>query len=206
MALSHPVFRASTKHKVGFRLCFASIAMAACSGHSYADVYATFESGRDAIVLMTNQCPSDKTGQLKLVISKIGGNVREGCYVINVRGNPVVKWQDGLLQELDGTLFRFDPSQAIVKMEVRPPPATLMTIDIKNEIALKDGTYLAKEYGNQGRYAFITHSHGRFEGGDIAKAICSDGFLVSNLPITFAKIKKALKSTDYVLTKCDEAD
>jgi hypothetical protein len=180
--------------------------MAAYLGHAYADVYATFESGRDAIVLLTNQCPSDKTGQLKLVISKIGGNVREGCYVINVRGNPVVKWQDGLLQELDSTLFRIDPSQAIVKKEVRPPPATLVTIDVKNEIDLKDGTYLAKEYGNQGRYAFITHSHGRFEGGDIAKAICSDGFLVSNLPVTFSKIKKALKLTDYVLTKCDEAD
>lgn len=84
--------------------------------------------------------------------------------------------------------------------------ATSLEIDIKNEIDLKDGTYLAKEYGGQGRYALITHSHGRFEGGDIAEAICSDGFLVSKLPAKFGKIKKALKLNDYVLTKCDEAN
>lgn len=83
--------------------------------------------------------------------------------------------------------------------------AAVLEIDIKNEIDLKDGTYLAKEYGGQGRYAFINHSHGRFEGGDIAEAVCTDGFVVSKLPAKFNKIKKFLKSTDYVLTKCDEA-
>jgi hypothetical protein len=83
--------------------------------------------------------------------------------------------------------------------------ATVLEIDIKNELDLKDGAYLAKEYGGQGRYAFINHSHGRFEGGDIAEAACTDGFLVSQLPAKFSKIKKTLKPTDYVLTKCDEA-
>lgn len=83
--------------------------------------------------------------------------------------------------------------------------AAVLEIDIKNEIDLKDGTYLAKEYGGQGRYAFINHSHGRFEGGDIAEAVCTDGFVVSKLPQKFRKIRKALKPTDYVLTKCDEA-
>lgn len=81
----------------------------------------------------------------------------------------------------------------------------VLEIDIKNEIDLKDGTYLAKEYGGQGRYAFISHSHGRFEGGNIVEAACTDGFVVSKLPAKFNKIKKILKPTDYVLTKCDEA-
>lgn len=80
----------------------------------------------------------------------------------------------------------------------------VLEIDIKNEIDLKDGTYLVKEYGGQGRYAFITHSHGRFEGGDIAEAACTDGFVVSRLSVKFNKVKKILKPTDYVLTKCDE--
>lgn len=84
--------------------------------------------------------------------------------------------------------------------------AASLEIDIKNEVDLKDGTYLAKEYGGQGRYVFITHSHGRFEGGDIVEAICTDGFLVSKLPTKFGKIKKVLKPTDFVLTKCDEAN
>ena len=69
---------------------------------------------------------------------------------------------------------------------------------------LKDGTYLAKEYGGQGRYALIDHSHGRIEGGDIAIASCTNGFVVSKLPPKFKKIKKILKPTDYVLTKCSE--
>ena len=80
----------------------------------------------------------------------------------------------------------------------------ILELDIKNEIDLKDGTYLAKEYGGKGRYAYIDHSHGRFEGGDIATASCTNGFVVSKLPPKFKKIKKVLKSTDYVLTKCSE--
>ena len=83
--------------------------------------------------------------------------------------------------------------------------AAVIEIDIKNEIDLKDGTYLAREYGGQGRYAYITHSHGRFEWGDIAGAACTDGFVVSKLPEKFSKIKKVLKPGDYVLTRCNEA-
>jgi hypothetical protein len=83
---------------------------------------------------------------------------------------------------------------------------TSLEIDIKNEIDLKDGTYIAKEYGGQDRYAFITHSHGRFEGSDIMEAICTDGFLVSKLPSKFGNVKKVLKPTDYVLTKCNESN
>lgn len=84
--------------------------------------------------------------------------------------------------------------------------ATEIDIDVKNEIDLKNGTYIAKEYGGKGRYALITHNHGRFEGGDIANAHCTEGFVVSKLPIKFSKIKKILQPTDFVLTKCDEAN
>ena len=86
------------------------------------------------------------------------------------------------------------------------PPRAVLKIDIKNEIDLKDGTYLAKEFGGQSRYALITHSHGRFEGADVAQAVCSDGFVVVKLPDKFNKVKNALKPTDYVLTKCDEGN
>lgn len=82
--------------------------------------------------------------------------------------------------------------------------ATYLEISIKNEIDMKDGSYIAKEYGGQGRYALINHSHGRFEGGDIANAECSDGYVVSKLPSKFSKISKFLKQTDFVFTKCKE--
>ena len=81
---------------------------------------------------------------------------------------------------------------------------TVLQINIKNEIDLKDGNFLTKEeYGEQGRYALITHDHGRFESEeDIMEAVCTDGFLVSKLPTKFGKVKTVLKPTDYVLTKC----
>jgi hypothetical protein len=84
--------------------------------------------------------------------------------------------------------------------------ATSIEISIKGEIDLKDGSYIAKEYGGQGRFALISHSHGRFEGGDIATASCSDGYIVAKLPAKFSRIKKVLKDTDYVLTKCVESN
>lgn len=86
-------------------------------------VYATFESGRDAIVLMTDKCPSDKTGELKWAFSKSSGSLREGCYVINSRGNPVVSWGGGTIQELDAAMFRIDPKQAIIIQEIHIDPS-----------------------------------------------------------------------------------
>jgi hypothetical protein len=53
--------------------------------------------------------------------------------------------------------------------------ASFLEISLKNEIDVKDGSYIAKEYGGQGRYALINHRNGRFESGDIASAECSDG-------------------------------
>lgn len=116
--------RDASQNKPYAHLYFAILAIYGFSSYAIADVYAKFESGQDGIILMTNECPGDKTGQLKWAISKFGSNLREGCYVINVRGNPVVKWQDGVMQELDGSLFSIDPSQAIVKKELRPQSPT----------------------------------------------------------------------------------
>lgn len=78
-------------------------------------------------------------------------------------------------------------------------------IDVEHEIDLKDGSYLARELGGQGRYALIGHGHGRFEGGDTARAVCTGGFPVSQVPSSFNKVKKVLRPADYVLTKCVEA-
>ena len=100
-------------------------------------------------------------------------------------------------------LLAFAVSAAFASIAIA---AASLEIDIKNEVDLKDGSYIAKEYEGQGRYALITHNHGSFEGGDIAGASCTDGFLVSKLPTKFSKIAKVLKPTDFVLTKCHEAN
>lgn len=79
-----------------------------------------------------------------------------------------------------------------------------LEIDIKNEIDLMNGAYIAKEYGGMGRFALISHSHGRFSDGDIAAAECSDGYIVSNLPAKFNNIKKHLQANSFVFTNCSE--
>lgn len=79
-----------------------------------------------------------------------------------------------------------------------------LEIDIKNEIDLKDGTYLVKERAGQGRYAIITHNHGRFEGGDFAQATCTDRLLTSKLSAKLAALQINLSATDYLLMKCNE--
>lgn len=79
-------------------------------------------------------------------------------------------------------------------------------IDIKNEISLNDGTYLVKEYEGTGRYALISHSHGRFEGFEIGAAVCSNGYIVSKLSSKYSKIKKILKQDDFVFTICKEGN
>jgi hypothetical protein len=94
----------------------------------------------------------------------------------------------------------------IVLMHFNSHAAVIIEINIGEEIDLKNGTYLAKEYGGQNRYALINHSHGRFESGDIAIAKCKEGFIVSKLPKKFEYIKKFLKSTDFVFINCTESD
>lgn len=82
--------------------------------------------------------------------------------------------------------------------------AAYLEIDVANEIDLKNGAYIAKEYEGQGRYALISHDHGRFEGQNIMSADCSEGYLVSKLPPKFSNAKSVLNPHDYLLTVCQE--
>ena len=127
-----------------FRSILAGILLAGYVAHTVADTYAIFESGDFGIVLLTDPCPVNQSGELRLAIENANGKLREGCYVINNRNNPVVKWQDGAIQELDGSAFRVDPKQAIVKRELhqvmpdspRPSPP-LSTQDRRSNDSVK---------------------------------------------------------------------
>lgn len=81
---------------------------------------------------------------------------------------------------------------------------TSIRIDIENENDLQDGTYLAKEYEGRNRYALITHDHGGFMGGDVMDAVCTDGYLATELPEKFRKINQFVSPTDFIFTKCEE--
>lgn len=68
-------------------VCLAKVAMA--------EQYYHMESEGVAISLMERLCPVDRTGQMKLAIMKMDSNTVLGCYLINNRGNAIVKWSDG---------------------------------------------------------------------------------------------------------------
>lgn len=60
-----------------------------------------YEEGADGIILLTHKCTGDIYGELKVAVLRKNGKVIEGCYVINDRKNPVVKWSTGRIEELD---------------------------------------------------------------------------------------------------------
>ncbi len=76
---------------------------------SYGDIYAQsgYEEGRDGIILFTEKCPgvAGEAG-FKVAVIKSNGNVLQGCYIKNNRGNFVAKWQDGRIVEMPSNIFK----------------------------------------------------------------------------------------------------
>ncbi|MEI7189833.1 hypothetical protein [Dickeya dianthicola] len=115
-----------------------------------ADIYAKkgYENGQDGILLLTEVCPNDATTQLKMAFSRVGKSMRQGCYVINNRGNPVVKWGDGIIEELNGE--QFSPSTKSVAKEsnlvtVIVRDGTLATLDQVIENGVVDTIQITNE-------------------------------------------------------------
>lgn len=94
---------------------FKSYALAVVFGTSafvaQADIFAQsgYQEGRDGILLMTEKCPADSSGELKMAVMRAAGRAMEGCYVINNRGNAIVKWSNGEIRELDWKMFGARP-------------------------------------------------------------------------------------------------
>lgn len=64
-----------------------------------------YRPGEDGLLLLSTPCPLDKTNQLRHAVKRLGNKVFEGCYVINNRGNAIVKWSDGSLVEVAASVF-----------------------------------------------------------------------------------------------------
>lgn len=94
---------------------FRSYALAAMLSISVfeaqADIFAQsgYQEGQGGILLMTEKCPADSSGELKMAVMRAAGKVMEGCYVINNRGNAIVKWSNGEIRELDWKMFGARP-------------------------------------------------------------------------------------------------
>jgi hypothetical protein len=71
---------------------------------------------RNGMVFLRQPCPTNE--QLYYAIEKKGGDLREGCYLLNDRGNPVVNWEGRSLTEIDS---------ARIVVSGSPPPIGLRT-------------------------------------------------------------------------------
>jgi len=86
-----------------------------------AGVLATYDDGRREIVLMTQHCPGSAAQQAR---AGSGPGALEGCWSVNARGNPVVRWRDGRRQELQEARVKLTPEVAALLDDPSTPGGT----------------------------------------------------------------------------------
>jgi len=89
-------------------LAVACVLWAGLTPSSRADALATFDDGARRIVLMTQRCAAAAGGQQAQARSQ--ADRLDGCWTVNARGNPVVRWRDGRIQELPESGVRLTPA------------------------------------------------------------------------------------------------
>jgi hypothetical protein len=82
---------------------------------------ATFGTGADEVVLLTERCGATDGGMQRATRAS-GPGARHGCWAVNAQGNPVVLWGDGEVQELDESRIRL-ASRYAAMLEEPPRPA-----------------------------------------------------------------------------------
>jgi hypothetical protein len=99
-------------------LALVSIGLLATSA-AHADRLATHGSGDARIVLTDDICPqSQGSDDLMRAYRPARGSAASGCWVINQRGNPVISWNGGGVQELDAAQVQLEPEYAALLGEV----------------------------------------------------------------------------------------
>ena len=78
--------------------------MVGFSSQSLAEIFAKsgYGPGQDGVLLLTERCPTDRSGELQVAVARAGGTVKQGCYVVNNRGYVIVVWSDGTVGIVTG--------------------------------------------------------------------------------------------------------
>ncbi|WP_119156205.1 hypothetical protein [Caldimonas tepidiphila] len=107
-----------------FRVLLMAAVLASGAGVA-AGPLASYRDGDLAVVLRTEPCTEGEGGERRQAFRSLGGQRTAGCWSVNERGNPVVDWEgEGAAQELDGSLFRFEPGYAaLLRPQEDAPPA-----------------------------------------------------------------------------------
>jgi hypothetical protein len=88
---------------------------------AHADRLATHGSGEARIVLTDDICPqSQGSDDLMRAYKPARGTAVAGCWMINQRGNPVISWNGGGVQELDAAQVRLEPEYAALLRDADP--------------------------------------------------------------------------------------
>lgn len=93
-----------------------------------AHTLATYGSGEQRILLSDDRCPASQGGDDLMRADKPGlGESAWGCWNVNQRGNPVISWNAGGVEELDQAQVRLEPEYAALLRDEEatapPPPA-----------------------------------------------------------------------------------
>jgi hypothetical protein len=113
-------------------------------GVSWADELATFSDGVTAIALRTEPCgPMDS--EMQRAVKHVDALRLDGCWTMNRRGNPIVLWNDGTVQELDESRLALAPRYLALLKELDtqrlPPHQPSPTSDFRRAFWCKDASF-----------------------------------------------------------------
>jgi hypothetical protein len=95
--------------------------LAACLS-AHGDQLASYKSRGREIALMTEPCGA-KGSKAQRAHKRSNGDEIDGCWAVNRRGNPVVTWSDGQVQELKASRVRLASKYAAMLDDAESPRA-----------------------------------------------------------------------------------
>jgi hypothetical protein len=106
------------------RVMLVGILLLAATGAARSDELASFTEGNVAIVLRTDPCGAADS-EIQRAVKRVDDMRFDGCWTLNGRGNPVVLWNDGRVQELDESRLTLAPRYAALlkEFDALPPSA-----------------------------------------------------------------------------------
>lgn len=96
------------------------IGLLACTSSSTrADRLATYQAAGEHVVLMTERCGA-KNAKMQRASKRSEEETQGGCWAVNARGNPVVLWSDGQVQEIDQSQVKLAPEYERMLQDLEP--------------------------------------------------------------------------------------
>ena len=93
--------------------------LAGTSSSTNADPLATYQAAGEHVVLMTERCGA-KNAKMQRASRRFEEETQGGCWAVNARGNPVVLWSDGQVQELDQSQVKLAPEYERMLQDLEP--------------------------------------------------------------------------------------